>query len=330
MYRTAISVNHVSILRESGGTGVAVVLIGIGNLASGAASATIGNGAAPAESISAAAIYWPAWILVGGVLIALLAIIGIIASLKSALLARPKKRDAEFTRMLCRQVWKHTDMVNTIFAQRLRQPQRDLVTLRVLLRLLREDVAGPVNFVEQMRPHAPATWPDYELFAAFNNWGGQVRAMESQLADLQHMLSYPAVKEPVDAHRDAMLVHYYATEQVALGQAVSQLNGLAIAVCEAAKRVLKKDTTRGFGLRGDHDEEQDEPGCAACGSAGPHVAQAGANARDLLPLPDPPERPKKKEEPKPPTAPPLPQACSCRPAHSCSCRPAGQPAPAHH
>ena len=309
---------------------MAIILASIGSLAGGAAHASA------ARPISAEAIYWPAWILVGGVLIALLAVIGVLTSLKAALLAKPRKRDEEFTRMLCKQVWKHTAIVTDIFAQRLRQPQRDVVTLRVLLRLLREDIAGPVNFVEQMRPHAPATWPDYELFAAFNNWGGQIRAMESQLADLQQMLSYPAVKEPVDAHRDAMLVHFYATEQVAMGQTVSTLGNHAIAVCDAARKLLKKEPSGGFRFGGgDHDPDAQEPGCPAWGG-GQHSVYAGANARDLLPLPDPPEKPKKKEEPKPVPA----QICYCvtpRPCHcapvpcacACSCK-ADAPAPAHH
>lgn len=299
---------------------------------------SIGNAAASAtaQPISADAIYWPAWILVGGVLLALLGVIGILTSLKSALLAKPKKRDEEFTRMLSRQVWKHTATVTDIFAQRLRQPQRDVVTLRVLLRLLREDIAGPVNFVGQMRPHAPASWPDYELFAAFNNWSGQIAAMESQLADLQQMLSYPAVREPVDAHRDAMLVHFYATEQVAMGQTVSTLGNYAIAVCEAAKKILKKEPGGfRFGSAGHDQDEHDDHGCIACGGSA-HSVYAGANARDLLPLPDPPEKPKKKEEPKPASA----QHCYCltpQPCHvctpvpcacTCSCKSAA--APAHH
>lgn len=311
---------------------MAIILVSTGDVAASAAKA-----GAMAEPISAAAIYWPAWILVGGVLLALLIVIGMLGSLKAALLARPKQRDEEFTRMLARQVWKHTATVTDIFAQRLRQPQRDLVTLRVLLRLLREDIAGPVNFIEQMRPHAPATWPDYELFAAFNNWGGQIAAIESQLADLQQMLSYPAVREPADAHGDAMLVHFYATEQVAIGQTVSTLGNHAIAVCDAAKKVLKKESGGfRFGLGGQYEDGDDDLGCPACG-ASRHSVYAGANARDLLPLPSPPEKPKKKEEARPPAAQlcycVTPQPCHCLPVScgcTCSCKAAEPPAPAHH
>ena len=83
------------------------------------------------------------------------------------------------------------------------------------------------------------------------------------------MLSYPAVKEPVDAHRDAMLVHFYATEQVAMGQTVSTLGNHAIAVCEAAKKVLKK-APGGFRFGGgDHDPDEQDHGCPACGAALP-------------------------------------------------------------
>jgi len=311
---------------------VAIILVSTGDVAASAAKA-----GSAAEPISAAAIYWPAWILVGGVFLALLIVIGMLGSLKAALLAKPKKRDEEFTRMLARQVWKHTATVTDIFAQRLRQPQRDVVTLRVLLRLLREDIASPVNFIEQMRPHAPATWPDYELFAAFNNWGGQIAAMESQLADLQQMLNYPAVREPTDAHGDAMLVHFYATEQVAMGQTMSMLGNHAIAVCDAAKKVLKKESGGfRFGLGGQDEDGDHDPGCPACG-ASQHSVYAGANARDLLPLPSPPEKPKKKEEAKPVAAQlcycVTPQPCRCMPVScgcTCSCKAAEAPAPAHH
>jgi hypothetical protein len=311
---------------------VAIILASIGSLAAGAANAAVANASTAAQPISAEAIYWPAWILVGGVLIALLIVIGVLTSLKSALLAKPKKRDEEFTRMLCRQVWKHSDTVTETFAQRLRQPQRDVVTLRVLLRLLREDLAGPVNFVEQMRPQAPASWPHYDLFAAFNNWSGQIGAMESQLADLQQMLSYPAVREPVDAHRDAMLVHYFTTEQVAMGQMVSTLGNYAIAVCEAAKKVLKKESGHSFSFGGGHDHDEEHDGCTACGSTNAHTIYTG-NARDLLPLPGVPEKPKK-DEPRPAAHAchcVVPQPCLCTPAIcacACSCKSASTVA--HH
>jgi hypothetical protein len=312
---------------------VAIILASIGNLAAGAANASIANASVASQPISAEAIYWPAWILVGGVLVALLIVIGVLASLKSALLAKPKKRDEEFTRMLCKQVWKHTDTVTDTFAQRLRQPQRDVVTLRVLLRLLREDLAGPVNFVGQMRPHAPSAWPHYDLFAAFNNWSGQISAMESQLADLQQMLSYPAVREPVDAHRDAMLVHYFATEQVAMGQMVSTLGNYAIAVCEAAKKVLKKESGHSFKFGSGHDDEDEEPGCNACGAGDAHRIYTG-NARDMLPLPGVPEKPKDDEHKHGGGHDchcAIPQPCLCMPACACACScKAASPASAHH
>lgn len=310
----------------------------IGSLAAGAAHAAAGN--AVAEPISAEAIYWPAWILVGGVLVALLAIIGVLSSIKSTLLAKPRKRDAEFTRMLCKQVWRHTGVIKGTFHERLRQPPGDVVTLRVLVRLLREDLAAPMHFVEQMRAHPPATWPDYELFAAFNNWGGKVSAIASQLDDLQHMLSYPVVREPVDAHREAMLLHHYATEQAPLGYAIGQTVSNAIAVCEHGKRVLTEAQKHGFSFGkggGDHDDAHDhEYGCPACSSDTPHTPFGADDSRFMMLVPPPvPPKKDKKEDPRPAGQPCnclTPQPCRCVPVPcvcACSCK-ATSAAPAHH
>jgi hypothetical protein len=309
----------------------------IGNLAAGVANAAANT--AVAEPITAEAIYWPAWILVGGVLLALLAIIGVLSSIKATLLAKPKKRDAEFIHMLCKQVWKHTDDIKGVFHQRLRQPPGDVVTLRVLVRLLREDLAAPMNFVEQMRSHPPATWPDYELFAAFNNWGGKVSAIESQLKDLQHMLSYPVVREPVDPHREAMLLHHFATEQAPLGYAIGQVVSHAIAVCERGKTALEaeKASSFSFGLGGEHDKHEDEGGCAACKRDTPHTPFAMDDTRFvmMIPPPVPPKKDKEKDKDDRHGAQlcycTVPQPCHCVPATcacACSCK-SGAPRDKH-
>lgn len=302
----------------------------IGSLAAGAANAAAGN--AVAEPISAEAIYWPAWILVGGVLIALLAILGVLSSIKSTLLAKPRNRDEEFTRMLCRQVWRHTGVVKGTFHERLRQPPGDVVTLRVLVRLLREDLAAPMNFVTQMRAHPPATWPDYELFAAFNNWSGKVSAIASQLDDLQQMLSYPVVRETLDPHREAMLLHHYATEQAPLGYAIGQTVSNAIAVCERGKKVLAEAQKHGFSFGKSHDPDdahEHEHGCSACGAEELHTPFGVDDSRFvmLVPPPVPPKKDKeKKDEHKPAHQLCLcvtPQPCRCTPvqcACACSCK----------
>jgi len=122
-----------------------------------------------------------------------------------------------------------------------------------------------------------------------------------------------------------------------MGQTVSPLGNHAIAVCGAAKRVLKK-APGGFRFGGgDHDPDEQDQGCPACG-ASQHGVYAGANARDLLPLPalpDLPEKPKKKEEAKPAAqicGCATPRPCRCAPvpcACACSCKTASAPAPAH-
>lgn len=314
--------------------------IWIGSLAAGVANAAAGN--AVAEPIPADAIYWPAWILVGGVLLALLAIIGVLSSIKATLLAKPKKRDAEFIHMLCKQVWKHTDDIKGVFHQRLRQPPGDVVTLRVLVRLLREDLAAPMNFVEQMRSHPPATWPDYELFAAFNNWGGKVSAIASQLDDLQHMLSYPVVREPVDPHREAMLLHHFATEQAPLGYAIGQVVSHAIAVCERGKEALETAKTQGFSfLGGDSDDGKVESACPACKADTPHTPFGVDDTRFVMLIPPPVPAPKDKEKEKDKKDDKhaqqlcyctVPQPCRCVPATcicACSCKSGGHDKHAH-
>ncbi|MEP9357148.1 hypothetical protein [Sphingomonas sp. KR3-1] len=309
-----------------------MTMVSIGSLGAGVANAAAGNSIA--EPITAEAIYWPAWILTIGVLVALLIMIAVLASIKSALLAKPKKRDAEFTRMLCRQVWKHTELIKGTLHERLRHLPGDVTTLRVLTRLLREDLAPPMNFVEQMRAHPPATWPDYELFAAFNNWGGKISAIESQLGDLQQMLSYPAVREPVDPHRDAMLVHYFNTEQAPLSYAIGQVVTHAIAICEIGKTVLEKaHSPKFFGAQ--DEDAHDHHGCEACQSPVMHVPFGSDEPRLILMRP--PEAPKKdKKEEKHAAAHChciVPQPCHCAPTPCiclCSCKASAKEPAAHH
>ncbi|MDG2532537.1 hypothetical protein P6144_02665 [Sphingomonas sp. HITSZ_GF] len=313
---------------------MAIILASIGNMAAGATNASVAHASTVAQPLTADAIYWPAWILVGGVLIALLIVIGVLGSIKAALTAKPKKRDEDFTRMVCKQVWKHTDVIKGTFHERLRQPQSDVVTLRVLLRLLREDLAAPVGFIERMRGHAPADWPSYELFAAFDNWAGKVSAIESQLADMQQMLSYPAVREPVDTHRDQMLVHYYTTEQAPLGYSIGQVITCAIAICAEGEPILEKAQSGGFWPSSGHDNHNSHSSCPACDGA-PHTAWVSNDPRLILIVPPAaPAKRDKKEEPKHQACfCVVPQACHCVPASCaciCSCKSAKPEAAAHH
>jgi hypothetical protein len=309
-----------------------IALIGLSIALANVTNAAASNASLPAASVPADAIWWPAWVLVAGVLIALAAGLGLLAALRAELTAKPKSRDKEFARMLCDQVWAHTDTMTNVFAQRMRQSPADIVTLRVLIRNLREDLSGPVHFVDQMQGHAPQTWPKYGLFGAFTNWGGQLKALESQLGDLQHAVTYPVVKEPVDKNRDAMLVHHYLTEQAVLGRAIGQLRAHAFAVCAAAKKSLG-------GKKSGHSHDEDEDGhanCPCCNRVADHPEPPVKDPFDIvlppLPVLAPPPAPPAPPVPAKVCACPAPRLCHCAQACICVCAcatPAPVPAIAH-
>ncbi|MBA15378.1 MAG: hypothetical protein CMN73_03380 [Sphingomonas sp.] len=238
-----------------------------------------------------------------------------------------KPREKEFTRMLCDQVWKHTDALTNAFAQRPRVPPSDLVTLRVLVRTLREDLAGPGSFVDQMRAQPPGEWPKYGLFGAFAAWGGQVKSLESQLADLQQTINYPLVKESAEPYRDAMLIHHFQTEQAIFARAIDQLRSHAFDLCAAARKLL------GSGEKSSHDEEgeHDHPPCPCCRRRDDHVIIRETGELKLPPIPPTPEKP----TPPAPPAPPqpaflcvcaVPQPCRvCAGGCGCGCQCSGAP-----
>lgn len=235
----------------------------------------------------------------------------------------PKK---DFARMLCNQIWTHTDTITDTFAQRMRLQPTAIEQLRVQVRNLREDLAGAVNFVEQMRSQPPQAWPKYDVFQAFGNWAGQIKAMESQLADLQQAITYPLIKEPVDKARDAMLVLHYITEQQILQRAIDRVRGHAFEVCAAAKPHLAKKKPK------QDDEDDEHPACPCCRKHGDHIVMRIESPIQLPPAPPPPPPP-------PPPAPPpastaavcccaSPRICHCaRCTCVCACPPA--PAKAH-
>jgi hypothetical protein len=294
---------------------------------------TVGNAATAAGTAPG---IWPAWLLGGAVVVLMLAGVLILGSIRRAMAhAHDAKQDhKKFTRMICEEVWKHTDAMTNIFAQRLRIPPTDTVTLRVMVRALREDLAAPLNFIEQMRSYAPTAWPSFDLFRAFSDWGGQVRAAESQLADLQQSITYPVVREPVDKNRDAMILHQFLIEQAFFDRGIDQLRDYAFALCEAAKKQLQKHGHKHGHQHGDADEDEDGHGHCPCCRRSPD-RHGGARRDPLKPIVLPPEPKPAPAEPKHAPAPThlcmcaVPRMCQCaRCACVCTCVPAPAPAPA--
>jgi hypothetical protein len=236
--------------------------------------------------------------------------------------------DKDFARMICDEVWAHTRFMRDTFAQRLRQPAQDIAALRIQVRILREDLAAPVHFVNQMQLQPPANWPKYGLFAAFTAWGGQLKALESQLADLQHALNYPVVKEPVDKARDAGLVQHFEGERVIFTRAIDQLQNRAIAVCEAACKTLDHKKAA---KPGEHGENEAHPECPCCRHHGPHPALLQISPEikiTVAPAPTPTPTPIPTPAPMPAPAPHghamichcvMPSMCHCMRACTCSC-----------
>lgn len=301
------------------------MLISVGSAAIAATNAAAPSGFAPATL--------PEWITIALVLVGVAALLGMVLALNRIHDRMPKEQGIakkEFVRMLCDQVWKHTDAITDVFAQRMRLEPLAIEQMRVLVRLLREDISAPANYVEQMRAHSTRDWPKLDLFQAFNNWGGLIKAMESQLSDLQTAINYPVVKEPVDKNRDERILHLYRTEQEILQRSVDKLRGNAFDLCAAAKVHLAKKKDKHS-----HDDEDDEAhaDCPCCKRReGDHNIVRVAAPIQLPPMPPAPPAPPPAE--KPAAAKTCvcvtPMICHCaRCACSCACTPAiALPAPA--
>jgi hypothetical protein len=293
---------------------------------------SLGSSAGGTAGPSFALATLPEWI---GVVIALLgvaAVFGVVAVLRTIHDRMPKESShsrREFTRMLCDQVWTHTDSITNVFGERMRLQPVALEQLRVMVRLLREDLSAPVHFIDQMRGHPTPDWPGYDLFQAFSNWGGLVKAMESQLADLQNAVTYPLVKEPVDKSRDDRIVNHYITEQEILQRAIDKLRGRAFDLCAAAKAHLKKKPKPGEA----EEDDGPHPDCPCCRKReGDHNAVRVESPIRLPPMP--PAPPPAPPAPAPVPAPAtricvctVPAICHCR-SCSCSCSCVTVPAPA--
>lgn len=278
----------------------------------------------------------PIWAIFGAVLFVFFVGIAIAQAVRAVAERLPerKKAQAEFTRMLCDQLWKHTDFVTNTFAERMRQDPNDTITLHVLIRNLREDLAAPGYFIDQMLSHPPSDWPDYPLFSAFTAWAGRIKSMASQLADVQQALVFPPGKDAADKYREQMLVYKFLTERTIISRSVSQLRADAFTLCEAAKETLKKAAkTSSFAItkKPDDHEEAGHAACPCCRHKHEHIKIEQPDHLHLAPLPIPPKPP----EPKPPAPPPavacrcvVPAICLCtRCTCSCACTPA-LPAPA--
>ncbi len=225
----------------------------------------------------------------------------------------PDKDDpVRFVTMLCDQVWDCTNRITTVFAQRLREPPGDIAAMRILVRHLREDLSIPINFIEQMRAHPPGDWHGADIFKAFTNWSAQVAAMAKQLDDLHQAITYPLLREPVDKHRDAMLVYQYLTEQAFLDRRIDDLSGRAYEFCAVARKLLKKAKKKA-GKKEADDEDRD---CPCCKHPPEHHRYAVRNPLQPIILPAPPVPP---PPPAPPPPAPTPTVCRCAAPRACQC-----------
>lgn len=244
----------------------------------------------------------------------------------------PKAKDGkakEFTRMLCDQVWRHTDAVSSRFAAHLRNDPNDLTTLHVMLRNLREELAAPIHFIDQMLAQPPSSWPNYALLGAFSNWAGQLKSMATQLAEHQAALIYPPGKDAADKYRDQMLVYKFLTERTVLSRGISQLRSNAFAFCAAAAKSLEKAKKPKPGHETEEEEEEAHRECPCCRKRDEHVLIKPGDPLELPPLPLPPEPPAKPAPAKTCVC-IVPAACHCSRACACACQcpPAPPPAPA--
>lgn len=304
------SVNHIR-RRDSGGSKLTLV---VALLSSAAANA---QAAPAAPSPTADAIYWPAWILVGGVLIALAVMVGILQSIRTIMAAKPKPdlNHGQFTRMLCERVWAHTDTLTDTFAERMRQTPESLPTMLMMVRNLREDLSGPVTYVDYMKAYLAGSWPSPQLFSAFGAWAGSVRAMESQLADLFAQLSNPIAQEPVDKARETRLLNHYGNEQRVLLRSVDKIRAQAFQICDTAHAFLK--TKKKPHEHGGEEEAPEHRPCPCCKRL-PEKHVAPVIAADMTISP-----PISLAVPPPPSPTPAPAPAIPQPVHylvvSCGC-----------
>lgn len=263
---------------------------------------------------------WPDWLQTGLMLVAVgvgIAIVRALFSLRDRF-PKPEKRDAAaFVTMLCDQMWECTNRITTVFAERLRQPPGDIAQMRILVRHLREDMSIPMNFIEQMRHHPPGDWHSAAIFKAFTDWSAQMAATAKQLDDLHQSITYPLIREPVDKHRDEMLVYQYHTEQAFLDRRIDDVLGRAYAFCEVARKALKKIKKDKAAKKVEGDDDGATHDCPCCKRP---PAQHRPNVRDPLKpiiLPPPPTPP----PPSPPAATvPAPVKCCCVVPRACVCQ----------
>lgn len=260
---------------------------------------------------------WPAWLQL------LLALTGLMSTFviyqTSVLLDRripePVKNAAtDFVSMLCQQIGESSERISLVFAQRLRQPPGDLTAMRILVRHLREDLSVPMNFITQMRAHPPGDWHGMEVFRAFTSWSAQVVAMAKQLDDLHEAISFPLLREPVDKHAEAMLIHQYLIEQAFMDRRIDDITSRAHAFCAVACKILNHDKTKSK----DGEADAADCHCPCCR----HPAERHRHGvRDplqpiILPAPPTPPAPPPKSAP---VATPVPKPCRCVMASPCHC-----------
>lgn len=292
------------------------------------AAAAKAQSASAVASPAADAIYWPAWILVGGVLIALAVSIGILQSIRTMMAAKPKSdiNHGQFARMLCERVWAHTDTLTDTFAERMRQTPESLPTMLMMIRNLREDLSGPVTYVDYMKAYLAGNWPSPQLFSAFGAWAGSVRAMESQLADLFAQLSNPIAQEPVDKARETRLLNHYGNEQRVLLRSVDKIRVQAFQLCDASHSFLK--TKKKPHEHGEDEEAHEHRTCPCCKRLPekhvPPVIAADMTISPPISLAIPAPPPPVPLVPKPAPAPAVPQpvhyvmvSCGCAVQRAC-------------
>lgn len=254
------------------------------------------------------------WVAVGISVIASIAVVNRLYVLIARFPEPEKRSDIAFVMMLCDQLWDCSNRITAVFAQRLRQPPDDVAALRILVRHLREDLSIPMNFITQMRAHPPGDWPNPAILNAFTNWSAQIVTMSQQLDDLHQTITYPLVREPLDKHRDATLVHQYWVEQAFLDRRVDDVSGRAYQFCAAASAFLKAARSKTATGNTTDDGHHDCPCCKR-----PPEQHRVVMRDPLLPivLPAPPVPPPP-SKPQPPT--PAPIACFCKMPRACQCR----------
>lgn len=151
------------------------------------------------------------------------------------------KKNSNFARTLRADVKEHSNTIGELFFNLLRTTPDSMETLRAHLRNLRNELSGPVNYIDRMNAYPVAGFPTDALSSAYGKWSGEVRALQKTVDDLHHELIYPLVNEPVVKRREDYLLKQYQIDAEVLLRGVNAVKDAAKKLDALAAPLIKEE-----------------------------------------------------------------------------------------